>query len=63
MRIVKALAAALALAVGVSYAQITIPNTFAPGTTIRSSEVNTNFSELGTKALNRTGPGHAARPG
>lgn len=36
-------------------AQITIPNTFTPGTTISSSQVNSNFSTLGSDALNRTG--------
>lgn len=36
-------------------AQITIPNTFTSGTTISSSQVNANFSTLGTNALNRTG--------
>lgn len=36
-------------------AQITIPHTFTAGTTISSTQVNTNFSTLGTNSLNRTG--------
>lgn len=36
-------------------AQITIPNTFTPFTTISSNSVNQNFTEIGNKALNRTG--------
>lgn len=36
-------------------AQITVPNTFTPGTTISSTTMNANFTELGTKSLNRTG--------
>jgi hypothetical protein len=36
-------------------AQITIPNTFAPNTVISSSQMNANFSEVGTKSLNRQG--------
>lgn len=53
-RFVAALAtvAALLLAQPVS-AQITIPNTLAAGEVIRASELNTNFSALGTKSLNR----------
>jgi len=35
--------------------QITIPNTFAPNTVISSSQMNANFSEVGTKSLNRQG--------
>lgn len=34
-------------------AQITIPNTLTAGQVIRASELNTNFSALGEKALNR----------
>jgi hypothetical protein len=34
-------------------AQITIPNAFQAGQVIRSGEINTNFSTLGDKALNR----------
>lgn len=45
---------ALLWAVPVS-AQITIPNTFTPGTTILSSQVNDNFTALGSDSLNRTG--------
>lgn len=45
----------IGLLVALATAQITIPNTFTPGTTITSSTVNTNFTELGTNALNRTG--------
>lgn len=37
------------------WAQITIPNTFAPNTVISSSQMNANFSEVGTKSLNRQG--------
>lgn len=36
-------------------AQITIPNTFIPGTTASADQVNANFSALGTSALNRAG--------
>lgn len=36
-------------------AQITIPNTFIANTRILSADVNENFTELGDKALNRTG--------
>lgn len=36
-------------------AQITIPNTFTPLSIISSSDFNENFTELGTKSLNRTG--------
>ncbi len=39
----------------VGSAQITIPNSFTAGTTISSSTMNANFTEIGTKALNRTG--------
>lgn len=39
----------------VSTGQVTIPYTFSPATTIKSAEVNSNFSALGTKALDRTG--------
>jgi hypothetical protein len=35
--------------------QVTIPYTFSPSTTIRSSEVNSNFSALSSGALNRAG--------
>jgi hypothetical protein len=34
---------------------ISIPNTFSPGTTIQSSQVNANLSEIATKALDKTG--------
>jgi hypothetical protein len=49
---------ALGLVLGVPLvvgAQITIPNTFVSGTTASSSQVNANFSALGTVALNRAG--------
>lgn len=36
-------------------AQITIPNTFTAFTLISAARFNENFSELGTKSLNRTG--------
>ena len=49
------LAAVVALVTTPTIAQITVPNTFTPGTTISSSTVNANFTELGTKALNLTG--------
>lgn len=35
--------------------QVSIPYTFTANTTIRASEVNSNFSTLGSNALNRTG--------
>ena len=34
-------------------AQVTIPNTFVPNTTISSTDVNANFAALGNQALNR----------
>jgi hypothetical protein len=37
------------------WAQISIPNTFNPGDTIYSSQVNANFTALGSDSLNRTG--------
>ena len=40
---------------GTASAQITIPNVFTSGTTIKASEVNANFTAVGTGALNRTG--------
>jgi hypothetical protein len=52
LRLALALAVGLALTSGAS-AQITTPNTLAPGAIIRAAELNTNFNTLGTKALNR----------
>ncbi len=43
----------LALLAGAS-AQITVPNTFVPGTSISSSAMNANFDTLEADALNRT---------
>lgn len=43
------------LAFTVLEAQVTIPFTFSPNTTILSSQVNSNFSTLGNASLNRTG--------
>lgn len=43
------------LAVAVIEAQVTVPFTFSPNTTILSSQVNSNFSTLGNASLNRTG--------
>jgi len=51
----RILIALLALGPQATSAQVTIPYTFTPGTTILSAEVNSNFSTLGTSALNRTG--------
>lgn len=42
-----------ALGVAVAEAQITIPNTLVNGNVIQASELNTNFTTLGEKALNR----------
>ncbi len=52
----KGLAAALGLflAANIVAAQVTVPNTFTPGTTISSSQMNANFATL-SNALNRTG--------
>ena len=50
--LLRALILALAFNVGVA-AQVTVPNTLVAGATIRASELNTNFDELGTKSLNR----------
>lgn len=49
---------AVALMLGLqarAFAQITVPYTFVPGTTILASEVNSNFSTISTNALNRAG--------
>jgi len=43
------------LAPQVVSAQITIPNSFTASTTIYSAEVNSNFTQLGSKALDRSG--------
>lgn len=43
------------LAPATARAQITLSNTFVPGDTIYSSQVNTNFTQLSDNALNRTG--------
>lgn len=44
---------ALVLSVSAASAQITIPNTLTAGQVIRAAELNTNFSTLGEKSLNR----------
>ncbi len=49
------LAAMLLFVASNAYAQITIPNTFTPFTLISAAQFNTNFNEVGTKSLNRTG--------
>lgn len=36
-------------------AQINVPNSFSPGGTIYSAEVNANFAQLSSNALDRTG--------
>lgn len=54
--ILGALSALLLFATTAS-AQITIPNTLVAGATIRAAELNTNFSTLGDKALNRLSGG------
>ena len=36
-------------------AQISVPNSFSPGGTIYSTEVNQNFTQLASSALDRTG--------
>jgi hypothetical protein len=43
------------LAPRVAEAQISVSNTFSPGGTIYSAEVNQNFTTLSSNALNRTG--------
>jgi hypothetical protein len=45
----------LVLCASPAAAQVTIPYTFTSGGTIKSAEVNSDFSQLGTQALNRTG--------
>lgn len=45
----------LLMSVGVVVAQVTVPFSFSPNSTILSSQVNSNFSTLGNGALNRTG--------
>jgi hypothetical protein len=47
------IAAVLVLSATSASAQITTPNTLQAGAIIRAAELNTNFSTLGTKALNR----------
>jgi hypothetical protein len=37
------------------WGQITVPNTFVPGTVASASQVNANFEALGISALNRSG--------
>lgn len=44
----------LAFPVGAA-AQITVPHTFVPGGVITAAQMNANFDELESKALNRTG--------
>ena len=44
---------ALLVAVIPAHAQITVPNTLAAGAVIRAAELNTNFSTIADKALNR----------
>lgn len=53
-KLFAAVAATLLLA-GPARAQVTIPNTLVAGATIRAADLNTNFSSLGSAALNRTG--------
>jgi len=43
------------LAPRVAHAQIGVPNSFSPGGTIYSTEVNQNFTQLASSALDRTG--------
>ena len=43
------------LAPRVASAQIGVPNSFSPGGTIYSTEVNQNFTQLASSALDRTG--------
>jgi len=47
-QVVILLTIALSLATVLSYAAVTIPNTFTPGTTISSSQVNANFDAVKT---------------
>lgn len=49
------LAGLCVLMVSGGQAQINVPNTLVPGTTITSSALNTNFTTIGNAALNRTG--------
>jgi hypothetical protein len=48
MHVVVLPAVALSLVVAVAYGTVTIPNTFSPGTTISSSQMNQNFSAITT---------------
>ena len=43
------------LAPQAAHAQITVSNSFSPGGTIYSTEVNQNFTDLASNALDRTG--------
>lgn len=57
----KRLLMVLALVLGASapaLAQVAIPNTLVAGTTIRASDLNTNFSTLGNHALDRLSGGN-----
>lgn len=54
-KFLAAVAATLLLCAAPAHAQITIPNTLTAGATIRAADLNTNFSSLGSDALNRTG--------
>lgn len=49
---------ALLLTTSPLYAQVTIPNTFVAGTTIKAADVNLNFSTLGSHALDRLSGGN-----
>lgn len=53
-----AVCASLALLAAPARAQIAVPNTLVSGTTIRASDLNTNFSTLGNHALDRLSGGN-----
>jgi hypothetical protein len=58
MNTLKAIAICVAIVLAglvAGNAQVTIPYSFSSGSTISSTQVNSNFSTLGSNALNRTG--------
>lgn len=61
MKVFKKLIATALLVVGlgqgIGLAQITVPNTLVAGATIRANELNTNFTDIAAKALNRISGG------
>lgn len=55
LKLAACLVAIILAGLVIGEAQISIPYSFTPGTTILSNSVNSNFNTLGGNALNRTG--------